>query len=43
MSIPRKIRCFVASVIDHGGRVYTVDLLPSLSPPPPSDPDSFSI
>ena len=29
MSMPRKIRCEVASITDHGGRVYTVDLLPS--------------
>ena len=34
MSMPRKIRCTVESITDHGGRVYTVDLAPqSLAPP----------
>lgn len=28
MSMPRKIRCTVESITDHGGRVYTVDLAP---------------
>lgn len=28
MSIPRKIRCSVSSIVDHGGRVYTVELKP---------------
>jgi ferredoxin-NADP reductase len=28
MSMPRKIRCVVESITDHGGRVYTVDLAP---------------
>jgi NAD(P)H-flavin reductase len=28
MSIPRKIRCTVESIVDHGGRVYTVELKP---------------
>lgn len=40
MSMPRKIRCTVESVIDHGGRVYTVDLLPSL-PVPSFRPGQF--
>ena len=34
MSIPRKIRCTVENIIDHGGRVYTVDLVPATSVPP---------
>ncbi len=29
MSMPRKIRCSVESVTDHGGRVYTVELAPA--------------
>ncbi len=29
MSMPRKIRCSVESVTDHGGRVYTVELCPA--------------
>ena len=33
MSMPRKIRCTVADIIDHGGRVYTVDLVPATSVP----------
>jgi NAD(P)H-flavin reductase len=28
MSMPRKIRCVVEAITDHGGRVYTVDLAP---------------
>ena len=33
MSMPRKIRCTIESITDHGGRVYTVDLAPqSLAP-----------
>jgi ferredoxin-NADP reductase len=28
MSLARKVRCTVASIADHGGRVYTVDLTP---------------
>src|ERR1035437_2933378 len=34
MSMPRKIRCTVENIIDHGGRVYTVDLVPATSVPP---------
>jgi ferredoxin-NADP reductase len=34
MSMPRKIRCTVENIIDHGGRVYTVDLVPTTSVPP---------
>jgi ferredoxin-NADP reductase len=34
MSMPRKIRCTVENIIDHGGRVYTVDLVPAMSVPP---------
>jgi len=34
MSMPRKIRCTVADIIDHGGQVYTVDLVPATSVPP---------
>lgn len=40
MSQPRKIRCSVAAVIDHGGRVYSVDLVPEL-PVPPFRPGQF--
>jgi NAD(P)H-flavin reductase len=29
MSMPRKIRCTVESITNHGGRVYTVDLAPA--------------
>jgi ferredoxin-NADP reductase len=34
MSMPRKIRCTVENIINHGGRVYTVDLVPATSVPP---------
>ena len=34
MSNPRKIRCGVEMIIDHGGRVYTVDLALATSAPP---------
>lgn len=34
MSVPRKIRCTVESIIDHGARVYTVELAPATSVPP---------
>ena len=40
MSMPRKIPCTVASLTDHGGRVYTVDLLPA-SPVPSFRPGQF--
>ncbi|MBK9139509.1 MAG: FAD-dependent oxidoreductase [Verrucomicrobia bacterium] len=40
MSTPRKLRCAVASVTDHGGRVYTVDLVPE-SPVPAFRPGQF--
>ena len=33
MSMPRKIRCGVEAITDHGGRVYTVDLAPASSAP----------
>ncbi len=33
MSMPRKIRCSVESVTDHGGRVYTVELAPAAAVP----------
>jgi ferredoxin-NADP reductase len=33
MSIPRKIRCHVESITNHGGRVYTVDLAPASAVP----------
>ena len=33
MSQPRKIRCTVEAVTDHGGRVYTVDLVPDIPAP----------
>lgn len=29
MSLPRKIRCTVGSIVDHGNHVYTVDLIPA--------------
>ena len=31
--MPRKIRCMVEAIIDHGGRVYTVDLAPAGTAP----------
>jgi ferredoxin-NADP reductase len=34
MSQPRKIRCTVESITDHGERVYTVDLTPQSAVPP---------
>jgi ferredoxin-NADP reductase len=34
MSMPRKIRCRVENIIDHGGRVYTVDFVPATTVPP---------
>jgi NAD(P)H-flavin reductase len=40
MSLPRKIRCAVSSITDHGGRVYTVDLAPA-SPVPSFKPGQF--
>lgn len=40
MSIPRKLRCTVESVTDHGGRVYTVDLAPR-APVPSFRPGQF--
>lgn len=40
MSMPRKIRCAVEAVTDHGGRVYTVDLKPDL-PVPAFRPGQF--
>jgi ferredoxin-NADP reductase len=33
MSLPRKIRCAVDSIVDHGDRVYTVDLVPASRAP----------
>jgi len=33
MSMPRKLRCTVESIVDHGGRVYTVDLKPERPAP----------
>jgi ferredoxin-NADP reductase len=33
MAMPRKLRCTVESVTDHGGRVYTVDLKPDMLAP----------
>ncbi len=40
MSVQRKICCRVKSIIDHGGRVYTVDLVPA-SPVPSFRPGQF--
>jgi NAD(P)H-flavin reductase len=40
MSMPRKIRCTVEAITDHGGRVYTVDLAPA-SPVPAFRPGQF--
>jgi ferredoxin-NADP reductase len=40
MAQPRKIRCTVATVVDHGGRVYTVDLIPEM-PVPAFRPGQF--
>src|ERR1039458_7830442 len=33
MGSPRKIRCTVEAITDHGGRVYTVDLVPQSAVP----------
>jgi ferredoxin-NADP reductase len=38
--MPRKIRCTVESITDHGGRVYTVDLAPA-NPVPSFRPGQF--
>ena len=40
MGMPRKIRCTVEAIIDHGGRVYTVDLVPA-APVPAFRPGQF--
>ncbi len=40
MSMPRKIRCTVEALTDHGGRVYTVDLRPD-KPLPSFKPGQF--
>ena len=40
MSMPRKIRCKVEAIADHGGRVYTVDLAPT-TPVPQFRPGQF--
>jgi ferredoxin-NADP reductase len=40
MSMPRKLRCTVQAILDHGEHVYTVDLTPS-SPVPPFRPGQF--
>lgn len=40
MSMPRKIRCAVAAITDHGDRVYTLDLTPDL-PVPAFRPGQF--
>lgn len=34
MSMPRKVRCTVESITDHGGRVYSVELAPEGTVPP---------
>ena len=33
MTTPRKLRCRVDRIVDHGGRVYSVDLVPSIPVP----------
>ena len=40
MAVVRKIRCLVRAVTDHGERVYTVELEPSI-PVPPFKPGQF--
>lgn len=40
MSMPRKVRCTVAAILDHGGQVYTVDLAPE-TPVPAFRPGQF--
>jgi ferredoxin-NADP reductase len=40
MSMPRKLRCTVEAIIDHGGRVYTLDLVPAV-PAPSFRPGQF--
>ncbi|MCX6904939.1 MAG: hypothetical protein NTW03_15955, partial [Verrucomicrobia bacterium] len=38
--MPRKIRCTVEAITDHGGRVYTIDLAPA-TPVPAFRPGQF--
>lgn len=40
MGVPQKLRCRVAAVVDHGERVFTVDLLPE-RPAPRFQPGQF--
>lgn len=40
MSMPRKVRCTVEAITDHGGHVYTVDLAPE-TPAPAFRPGQF--
>lgn len=40
MSMPRKVRCAVEELVDHGGHVYTVTLLPA-DPVPNFRPGQF--
>lgn len=40
MSLPRKIRCTVDAIVDHGDHVYTVDLIPA-KPVPEFRPGQF--
>ena len=40
MGMPRKFRCTVERIIDHGGHVYTVDLAPAM-PTPSFHPGQF--
>lgn len=40
MSVPQKIRCTVARIVDHGGRVYSLELQPE-RPLPQFQPGQF--
>lgn len=40
MGVPQKLRCQVAAIVDHGERVYSVDLLPE-RPAPRFQPGQF--
>jgi ferredoxin-NADP reductase len=41
MSTPQKLRCQVKNVVAHGERVYTLELVPDVSPVPRFKPGQF--
>lgn len=41
MSTPQKLRCQVKNVVAHGERVYTLELVPDISPVPRFKPGQF--